>query len=115
MQIKSISFSQEGRNLVFNEAKDRDWHVVYLINNKNYLYIGETSNLFNRFGQNLDNKQKHGLKEIHVIFDGGFNKFAVLDIEQSLIRMCNADQKFTLLNGNSGQSSKRNYSQKEIY
>ena len=32
MQIKSFSFSQEGRNLVLNEAKGRDWPVVYLIN-----------------------------------------------------------------------------------
>ena len=31
MQIKSFSFSQEGRNLVLNEAKGRDWPVVYLI------------------------------------------------------------------------------------
>ena len=64
MQIKSFSFSQEGRNLVLNEAKGRDWPVVYLINNKSYLYIGETSNFFNRFGQHLDNKQKRGLKDI---------------------------------------------------
>lgn len=41
MQIKSFSFSQKGRNLVLNEAKDRDWTVVYLINNKGYLYIGD--------------------------------------------------------------------------
>lgn len=115
MQIKSFSFSQEGRNLVLNEAKGRDWPVVYLINNKSYLYIGETSNFFNRFGQHLDNKQKRGLKDIHVIFDDEFNKSAVLDIEQSLIRMCNADQKFTLLNGNAGQSSKHNYYQREKY
>ena len=67
MQIKSFSFSQEGRNLVLNEAKGRDWPVVYLINNKRYLYIGETSNFFNRFGQHLDNKQKRGLKDIQLL------------------------------------------------
>lgn len=74
MQIKSFSFSQEGRNLVLNESKGRDWSVVYLINNKSYLYIWETSNFFNRFGQHLDNKQKRGLKDILVIFDDEFNK-----------------------------------------
>lgn len=66
MQIKSFKFSQEGRKLVLNESKGRDWPVVYLINNKNKLYIGETSNFYNRFGQHLDNKQKRDLKNIHV-------------------------------------------------
>lgn len=115
MQIKSFEFSQEGRKLVFNESKGKDWPVVYLINDRSNLYIGETSNFYNRFGQHLDNKQKRGLKNIHVIFDEEFNKSAVLDIEQSLIRMCGADQKFTLLNGNAGQSSRHNYYQREKY
>lgn len=115
MQIKSYSFSQEGRNLVLDEPKGRDWPVVYLINNKSHLYIGETSNFYNRFGQHLENKKKRGLKNIHVIYDDEFNKSAILDIEQSLIRMCSADQKFTLLNENAGQSSKHNYYQREKY
>ena len=115
MEIKSFKFSNEGRNLVLNEARGRDWPVVYLINNKKYLYIGETSNFFNRFRQHLDDKQKRELKDIHVIFDGEFNKSATLDIEQILIRMCSADQKFNLLNGNAGQSSRHNYYQRETY
>ncbi len=115
MEIKSYDFSQEGRNKVLTESKGKDWPVVYLINNKNNLYIGETSNFYNRFGQHIENKHKRGLKKIHVIFDDEFNKSAVLDIEQSLIRMCSADQKFTLLNGNAGQSSRHNYYQREKY
>jgi hypothetical protein len=115
MEIKSYKFSKEGREQVFNEAKGTDWPVVYLINNKNCLYIGETSNFYNRFGQHLDNKQKNGLTDVHVIFDDEFNKSAVLDIEQSLIRMCSADGKFELLNGNAGQSPKHNYYQREKY
>ena len=115
MDIKSFKFSSEGRNLVLNEARGRDWPVVYLINNKKYLYMGETSNFFNRFGQHLNNKQKRGLKDIHVVFDEEFNKSATLDIEQILIRMCSADQIFNLLNGNTGQSSRHNYYQREKY
>ena len=115
MQIKSFKFSNKGRQEVLKESKSKDWPVVYLINNNKYLYIGETSNFYNRFVQHLDNKQKQGLKTIHVIFDDEFNKSAVLDIEQSLIRMCGADQKFTLLNGNAGQSPRHNYYQREKY
>lgn len=81
MQIKTFEFSSTGRNQVLNKVKGRDWPVVYLINNEKYLYIGETSNFYNRFGQHLENRQKRGLKEIHVIFDDEFNKSAVLDIE----------------------------------
>ena len=115
MEIKNYEFSSIGRNEVLSESKGRDWPVVYLINDNKNIYIGETSNFYNRFGQHLDNTKKRSLKQIHVIFDDEFNKSAVLDIEQTLIRLCSADQKFTLLNGNSGQSSKHNYYQREKY
>ena len=48
-----------------------------------------------------------------------FNKSAILDIEQNLIRMFYADTKFAsnngILNKNKGQSSNHNYYQREMY
>jgi len=52
---------------------------------------------------------------MNVIIDDQFNKSAVLDIEQSLIQLCHADEKFRLQNLNAGQSVKYNYYQREMY
>ena len=52
---------------------------------------------------------------VKVIYDDEFNKSAILDIEQSLIRMFSAEDSYELLNANSGQSSKHNYYQREKY
>lgn len=115
MEIKSYEFSREGRELVLNDPLGKDWPVVYLIENAKELYVGETSSFYTRFGQHLDSASKRGLKNIHVIYDEEFNKSAALDIEQYLIRLCGADGKYGMLNGNSGQSSSHNYYQREKY
>ena len=52
---------------------------------------------------------------MNIIFDDEYNKSAILDIEQSLIQLCNADQKYKLQNLNGGQSEKHNYYQREKY
>lgn len=56
---------------------------------------------------------------MNVILDKKFNKSATLDIEQNLIRMFYADDRFDsdsgILNKNNGQSSKHNYYQREMY
>lgn len=115
MQLKSFDFSKSGRELAATEPRGKDWPVVYLINDDKRLYIGETNSFITRFSQHLDSTKKRGLKQIHAIFDEEFNKSAILDIEQYLIRLCSADGKYTLLNGNAGQSATHNYYQREKY
>ena len=115
MEIRQYEFSKEGREQVLNHPFGKNWPVVYMIHNKKKIYIGETSNFFSRFGQHLENQSRKKLTDIKVIYDDEFNKSAILDIEQSLIRMFSADEKFELLNANSGQSAKHNYYQREKY
>lgn len=115
MEIGEYKFSQEGRMNVLDHPFGKDWPVVYLLHNKKKIYIGETSNLFTRFDQHLSTREKQKLTDVKVIFDEEFNKSAILDIEQSLIRMFSADGKYELLNANSGQSAKHNYYQREKY
>ena len=50
-----------------------------------------------------------------VLMDHRFNKSAVLDLEQTLIRHCGADGRFKLQNRNLGQSSSHDYYQREMY
>lgn len=52
--------------------------------------------------------------KLYIIFNDEFNKSAILDIEQQLIRPCGVDNKYLLQNLNGGQSEKHNYYQKKI-
>ena len=113
--INEYSFDDSGKTIVANEKNGKDWPVVYLIHNDKELYIGETQNVYKRFEQHLKNPERKNLKKISIIFDEEYNKSAVLDIEQSLIQLCGADNKYKLQNLNGGQSEKHNYYQREKY
>ena len=115
MKIERFCFNDSGRQLVGEKSQGKDWPIVYIINNDQKLYVGETTSIYNRFGQHLSDPHKEGLEAIRIIFDDEFNKSAILDIEQSLIQLFGADNKYLLLNRNSGQSSKHNYYQRERY
>lgn len=116
-EVKEYKFNTETLNNI--NPKYINWPVVYLINNNNKIYIGETSNIKSRMKQHLENPDRKFLKLINIIFDKKFNKSAILDIEQNLIRMFYADTRFDsnngILNKNNGQSSKHNYYQREMY
>ena len=56
------------------------------------------------------------LNEADIVFDETFNKSAILDIEQELIRMFGADgSNYILQNRNDGQSSQHQYFQRDSY
>lgn len=117
LEVKEYEFNTDTLDNI--NPKYINWPVVYLINNNNEIYIGETSNIKSRMKQHLDNKDRKSLELINIIFDKQFNKSAILDIEQNLIRMFYADTRFNsdngILNKNNGQSSKHNYYQREMY
>lgn len=117
LEVKGYEFNTDTLDSI--NAKYVNWPVVYLINNNNKVYIGETSNIKSRMKQHLDNQDRKSLELINIIFDKQFNKSAILDIEQNLIRMFYADTRFDsdngILNKNNGQSSKHNYYQREMY
>lgn len=116
MLIKRFAFDEKGRDEVAKLVKGKDWPVVYLIHNKNELYIGETTSAYIRFGQHLVNPDKGYLETVDFVFDDTFNKSVILDFEQKLIRYCKADGTFArILNRNAGQSSQHNYYQRDTY
>lgn len=116
MRFVSYPFSKEGQEKFGqSDKKARDWPVLYLINGEKELYIGETQNAYNRFGQHLENSERKRLTDFSVIIDDEFNKSAILDLEQQLIKLCGADKKFTLQNLNGGQSYRHDYYERERY
>ena len=108
-----------------------NWPVVYLLHNDNYftaadsrqklLYIGESTSASRRMKEHFSpsNKNFHErikLNEAHIVFDETFNKSAILDIEQELIRMFGADSSnYTLQNRNDGQSTQHQYYERDSY
>ena len=90
------------------------WPVVYIINNENEAYVGETVNAYMRTRQHLDNPKRRILNLINIISSEKFNKSVILDLEAFLIKYMAADNKFKLQNGNGGLQN-HNYYQKELY
>lgn len=113
--IKTFRFSSEGLKEVKDAKHGVDWPVVYLIANDKSIYIGETNNAVERMSQHLSNPERKSLKKIHILFDDEFNKSAVLDIENSLIQLVSADNRFQLQNRNAGQSQRHDYYQRQKY
>lgn len=82
-----------------------NWPVVYVINNDEEAYVGETVHAFRRIEQHQQTKERQRLTEIRIISDENFNKSVVLDLESFLIKYMSSDQKFILQNGNNGISN----------
>ena len=77
-----------------------DWPVVYIINNNEEAYVGETTDASIRSNQHLANQVRRSLDKINIIGDDTFNKSSILDLESFLIKYMSADGKFKLQNGN---------------
>lgn len=101
--FEHFPFSKEGVE-VWSEGtpKSTNWPIVYTLNSDSEIYVGETTNAFSRMRQHLQGKQKMNLTSATVIFNDRFNKSVCLDLESHLIRYFAADDKFKVLNGNSG-------------
>jgi len=133
--IQTYNFSKpvksDSGELLSEAVMGTNWPVVYLLHGNNELYIGETSDADGRMCQHLDPNgkninQRKKLDTVEILFDTTYNKSAVLDIEQSLIRMFkfeiyakNKSKKSLyfsrLQNGNSGQSRQHNYYHRAQY
>lgn len=114
MDIKKIKFTHEGADIIAREWYGVNWPVVYILNNKTEIYIGETTSVRTRLKQHLDDEKKSNLREVSVITNDTFNKSAALDIESKLIEYMSADQKYQIMNGNSGMRD-HNFYDKPLY
>ena len=106
-----------------------NWPVVYLIYNSKEVYVGETTSAYVRYTQHADKNGKYyhdrkRLNQIKIVFDNQFNKSAILDIEQNLIHLLEADAAIEegkgrhgrkLQNRNAGQSYTHDYYNRTIY
>lgn len=84
------------------DPRHRNWPVVYIMNNKKEVYVGESLNVEGRMRQHLESDSKRRLQSVRVVLDDTFNKSACLDLESFLIRMFHGDGSRQVLNLNAG-------------
>lgn len=114
INISQYDFNEKVVDILKGKDYGNTWPVVYIINNKNEAYIGETTNAHNRMMQHLSNTDRLRLSIVNIINSKTFNKSVILDLESFLIKHMSADGKFKLQNGNFGLQF-HNYYQQEEY
>lgn len=107
--IKTFPFNKEDFDQIKNFKFGKNWPVVYVLEDKKEIYIGQTVNAHARSKQHYENPERSKLKSIHIITDEEFNVSAALDIESWLIQYISADGLFTLQNGNGGLKNHNYY------
>ena len=113
-EISTLKFN-EGTPLRLKNIKyGSNWPVVYIINNNEDAYVGETTDASIRSNQHLANEVRRNLDKINIIGDDTFNKSSILDLESFLIKYMSADKRFKLQNGNGGLQN-HNYYQRKMY
>jgi len=107
--IKTFPFNKEDFDQIKNYKFGKNWPVVYVLEDKREIYIGQTVNAYSRSKQHYENPERSKLKNIHIITDEEFNISAALDIESWLIQYIAADGVFILQNGNGGLKNHNYY------
>lgn len=113
-KINTFKFDKNEFFKIKEKRFGTNWPVVYIIENGKEIYVGESTNIFQRSSQHFEIEKRKQLKNIHVISDDEYNKSATLDIESLLIEHVVADEKFIVQNGNKGMSG-HNYYDREKY
>lgn len=102
-EIEAVNFDRDSLTVWAATSRlNRNWPVVYTINNENEIYVGETTNAELRMKQHLQTPSKSHLANVNVIVNESFNKSVCLDLESHLIKYFHADEKYKVLNGNGG-------------
>src|SRR3989344_7156462 len=112
--IQTFTFDQAGFEDIKKFPLGRDWLVVYIIENKREVYIGETTSAHSRSRQHYENEKRISLERIHIISDEEYNKSATLDLESQLIQYFSAEGTLRLQNGNKGLVN-HNYYDRDRY
>lgn len=108
-EIKTFPFNKEDFNQIKGYKFGTNWPVVYILEDKKEVYVGQTINVHARSKQHFENVDRKKLKNIHIITDEEFNVSAALDIESWLIQYMSADEKYVLQNSNGGLKNHNYY------
>ena len=102
-RIEQFRFTAESvRDLSRQDPRFSNWPVVYALDDRGSVYVGESRNAVARLRQHLEATDKRRLHSASVVIDETFNKSVCLDLESYLIRLLAGDGRFQVLNRNEG-------------
>ena len=113
-QVQTFPFEKDKFDQLKSFHFGLNWPVVYIQEDLKEMYIGQTTNVYNRSKQHYENPDRARLKRIHILTDEEFNMSSAYDFESLLIQYVSADGLFKLQNGNGGLIN-HNYYEKEKY
>ena len=119
IDIKRFDFNDDAPDKIAVYRRNENsigenWPIVYIINNDEEAYVGETLNASVRASQHLLNGERRKLTEIRILSDDTFNKSVIIDLESYLIKHIASDGQYVLQNGNNGIQD-HNYYNKAMY
>jgi DUF2075 family protein/predicted GIY-YIG superfamily endonuclease len=97
-----------------NEKYLNNWPMLYILENGEQAYVGQSTNVAGRMLQHKINEKKEIFRKVHLIYSPEFNQSVTFDYESKLIQLIAADEQYILTNGNAGIADK-NYFNKEYY
>lgn len=85
-----------------DDARLKNWPVVYALNGGKKIYVGETLSATSRIRQHQASDSKRDMRLVRLLLHEHFNKSAALDLESHLIRWLAGDGKYEVINRNHG-------------
>ena len=76
-EINTLKFNAGTPTILKSKKYGTNWPVVYIINNKEEAYVGETTDASMRSNQHLANEVRRNLNTINIIGDDTFNKSSI--------------------------------------
>lgn len=101
-------------NFYSNEDYLENWPMLYILENGEQAYIGESNHVKTRMMQHAKDDEKRNIKfeKVHFIYSKFFNQSVTFDYEAKLIQYIVADELFQVVNKNSGIADKHYYDKK---
>ena len=89
-----------------------NWPMLYLLDNEEQIYIGQSNHVKTRMKQHHSSKEKNIFKKVRFIYSNKFNQSVTLDYESKLIQYIAADELMVVTNRNEGIADKEYYDKK---
>ena len=75
-----------------NEKYLNNWPMIYILENGEQAYVGQSTNVRSRMLQHKVNEKKEIFKKVHLIYSQEFNQSVTFDYESKLIQLIAADE-----------------------
>lgn len=105
-RVERVRFDERAleASALLREERLSNWPVVYTLEDRKSVYVGETGNALSRLQSHLSSASKQHLRNGRIVIGDEFNKSVCLDLESWLINLFAGDAKYEVLNSNRGQT-----------